>query len=454
MSHTFEKREGVANMIREYIALAINKCISSHFPFTWLPDSFILKLKYRLRMKKKLNLDNPITFNEKLQWLKLNNRKNEYTTMVDKYEVKSYVEKKIGEKYIIPTLGIWEHFDEIDFAILPNQFVLKCTHDSGGLVIVRDKTKMNIANIRDVIEKSLKRNFYYLGREWPYKNVKPRIIAEKYMTDNGEDLEDYKIFDFNGVPKVILVCRDRFKNAGLTEDFYSDEWEHLDIERPNHPNAGENIPRLAQLEEMLEFARLLSKDIPFVRTDFYTINHKVYFGELTFYPAGGFEGFRPEEWDKKLGDWLILSLSGEVLAYKENMYILISEQAKSEGLTDYKFFCFDGYVDCVMVCIDRHLNDTKFYFFDREWNLKRLNVRGKNAPEGFTLRKPACMDEMFDIAAKLSKGIPFVRVDLYECGGKIYFGELTFYPDSGFDANLLPETDKYFGDLIKLGDKE
>ncbi len=275
-----------------------------------LPDEEYLRKLFYASMGKPLDLENPQTFNEKLQWLKLYDRKPIYTTMVDKYAAKEYVANLIGKEHIIPTLGVWDRFDDIDFDALPDRFVLKTTHDSGGVVICRDKKTFDKKAARAKLEKSLKRNYYLTFREWPYQDVPHRIIAEQYIaTSDGE-------------------------------------------------------------------------------------------------------------------------------------------------LTDYKFFCFNGAVDSVMICLDRHLHDTKFYFFDEKWELKRLNIRGKNAPEGFTLPKPENMDKMFEIAGTLSQGIPFLRVDLYNCGGRIYFGELTFFPDSGLDANLLPETDRYFGNLLELPDNQ
>ena len=165
--------------------------------FKFMSDEAYLKFMYKLKMKRKLNLSDPQTFNEKLQWLKIYDRKPEYTTMVDKYEAKKYVADIIGEEYIIPTLGVWDRFEDIDFDELPDQFVLKCTHDSGGLVICRDKSKLDLKAAKKKINKSLKRNYYWIGREWPYKNVRPRIIAEKFMTDpTSDDLQDYKFFFF------------------------------------------------------------------------------------------------------------------------------------------------------------------------------------------------------------------------------------------------------------------
>lgn len=273
-----------------------------------LPDYLYLKYKFKTFMGYSLNLNNPKTFNEKLQWLKLYDRRPEYTKMVDKYKVREYISEKIGEEYLIPLLGIWDSPDDIDFDSLPNKFVLKCNHDSGGLSICRDKKNFDANIAKKKLKKSLKTNYYYSGREWPYKNVPRKIIAEKYMVDDSN----------------------------------------------------------------------------------------------------------------------------------------------SDEFTDYKFFCFNGYVDCVMVCLDRNSGDPKFYFFDKDWKLKRLNKRGKEAPKDFTIPKPECIAEMFEIASKLSEGFPFVRVDLYQSYGKIYFGEMTFYPDSGFDSNILPEADLYLGSLIDI----
>lgn len=270
----------------------------------FIPDPFYIKRKFRRTMGYSLNLNNPKTFNEKLQWLKIYNKNPKYTMMVDKYTAKKYVANTIGQEYIISTIGIWEKFKNIDFDLLPAQFVLKCTHDSGGLVICQNKDKLDISATKKKIERSLRNNYYWSGREWPYKDVKPRIIAEKYIGDN---LRDYKLFCFNGIPRITLVCSERFMSSGLKEDFYDESWNHLDIQRPNHGNATSPIQRPNQYELMKILAAELSRDIPFVRIDFYEINGKVYFGEMTFYPASGFEGFIPEEWDMKLGEWLKLS---------------------------------------------------------------------------------------------------------------------------------------------------
>lgn len=275
--------------------------------FNWLPDKPYLKLRFRASMGKKLNLKNPQTFNEKLQWLKLNDRKPEYTMMVDKYESKKYVANIIGEEYIIPTLGVWDKFDDIDFDKLPDKFVLKCTHDSGGLVICKDKSNFDKRAAKLKIEKSLKHDYFKWGREWPYKNIKPRIIAEQYMEDSA-------------------------------------------------------------LHE----------------------------------------------------------------------------------LRDYKFFCFNGVADCVMVCVGRSTGNTKFYFYNKEWKLCRYNVLGKSIIGNGDVKRPNNISDMFAIVEQLSQKIPFSRIDLYNVNQKIYFGEITFFPDSGFDPNLMLEADFYFGSKLNL----
>ena len=275
-----------------------------------LADKTYLKIYFKCKMGYKLNLKNPQTFNEKLQWLKLYDRNPEYTKMVDKYEVREYIKEKIGEEYLIPLIGVYDKFDDIDFDELPNQFVIKCNHDSGGLVICKDKGKLNIEETRKKINKSLKRNYYYSGREWPYKNVKPRIIIEKYMEDsNKSDLIDYKLFCFNGIPKIVLVCSERFSSSNMCETWFDMNWKLIDMTESGH-RVDSTISKPKQLKKMVELSKKLSKNIPFIRVDWYEIGDKLYFGELTFYPASGFEKFEPKEWNKKIGDMLSIDKLG------------------------------------------------------------------------------------------------------------------------------------------------
>lgn len=272
-----------------------------------IPDYAFLKLNYWIRMGRKLNLKNPKTFNEKIQWLKLYDRKSIYSEYADKYKVRKHVAEIIGKKHLIPLLGVWDHFEEIDFDELPNQFVLKCTHDSGGVFICKNKVKLDRGQLKEKIEKRLSKNYFDSTREWAYKDIQPRIICEDLLKTKLGDL----------------------------------------------PN-------------------------------------------------------------------------------------------------DYKFHCFDGEVKNVMVCTERESQKPNYLFFDKDWNSLTRIYSDFNNPEGRSMSKPKRMDEMFEIAGRLAKGIPFVRVDLYVENDQIYFGELTFYPDSGHDSEFLPETDRLWGEALKL----
>ena len=278
--------------------------ITNKYP-AFLPDSIVIKALFYFEIGYKLNLKHPKTFNEKLQWLKLYQRDPIMTKMVDKYEAKQYVSDRVGEEYIIPTLGVWDSFDNIDFEKLPNQFVLKTTHDSGGVVIVRNKSMLDRKEAREILMKSMKHDFYQKFKEWPYKNVTHRIIAEKYMEDeSGYELKDYKIFCFNGVPKLIQVDFGRFSKH--KRNIYSTDWEYLGFSSlyPTDPNI--KIRRPKKLDSMLNIAKKLSKGMPHVRIDLYLIYDQIYFGELTFYHESGFGKFKPEKWDTILGEWIKL----------------------------------------------------------------------------------------------------------------------------------------------------
>lgn len=320
----------------------------SKFSFL-IPDKPYLQLMYWLNMGKKLDLKNPKTFNEKLQWLKLYNHNPAYTVMVDKVKAKEYVAKLIGEEHIIPTLGVWDDPDDIDFDALPNQFVLKCNHNSGtGMCICRDKSKLDIEKVKAELRKGLKENYFMRWREWPYKNVPRKILAEKFMVDTEqnketitkgklEELNDYKIFCFNGEPKVLFVASDRankvcfdyydmdLKQTELTDykwfcfngepfmmyvshdnaehattDFFDMNYNRLPL-RMKDPNSDNPPAKPKEFEEMREYAKVLSRHIPFLRVDFYVISHKVYFGELTFFHNAGFCKVKPDKWNIKLG---------------------------------------------------------------------------------------------------------------------------------------------------------
>lgn len=313
MKKTNRTKEFFKNDKKRFFYAALHSIINKSFLNKICKDSLYLKLFYYKRFGKKLDLKNPKTLNEKIQWLKLYNRKDLYTKLVDKISVKDYVKEKIGEKYIIKTLGTWDNFDQIDFDKLPEKFVLKCNHDSGNYIIVKDKSKMDKKKAKQILDKAVKENYFYIGREWPYKNVKPQILAEEFIGKNDKVPEDYKIMTINGK------------------------------------------------------------------------------------------------------------------------------------------------ADNMMVCTDRESGTTKYYFFDRNWNLIRCNRWGEIAEENFTLQKPHQFEKMIEIAEKLSEEIPLARIDLYEVEGEIYFGEITFFPNSGFDTNLYYKEDLRLGeklDLRKIGAKQ
>ena len=269
------------------------------------PEAFLKKM-YKISIGKELNLENPVYYTEKLQWLKLYDHRDIYTTMVDKYEVKRYVADKIGDEYVIPAIGVWERAEDIEFDSLPERFVLKTTHDSGGIVICKDKSNLDIPAARKKLNWLLKREYYYCNREWPYKNVKPRIIAEPYMEDSRScELRDYKFFTFGGVPKVLYIAQGRGRNAQTVADFFDMEFNHLPF-TIDHDMAEIPPKKPEQFELMKELAAKLSQGTPQLRVDFYEVDGKVYFGEMTFFHCSGFEEFHPVEWNKTFGDWVVL----------------------------------------------------------------------------------------------------------------------------------------------------
>ncbi len=269
-------------------------------------DKLYIKLFYTSYTLKKMDFKNPITFTQKIQFLKLQNTSPLCTQMVDKFEARSLVANKIGEEYLIPLLGVWDKFDDIDFDTLPEQFVIKTTHDSGGLSICKDKNKFDVAVAESKINKSLKRNYFWNGREYPYKNVTPRIIAEKYMKDDARDeLLDYKFFCFNGEPKFVQLDTNRFVNRNT--DFYDTNWNKLPFYSKSIKQISDIAPKPHKLDEMLDIAKVLSKGFAFLRVDLYLINESVYFGELTFHPDGGVIPFIPKDWEVEIGKMIKLN---------------------------------------------------------------------------------------------------------------------------------------------------
>lgn len=270
--------------------------------FFFLDDKTYLEWKYKLIFGKKLNLNNPQTFNEKLQWLKLYDRNPKYIKMVDKYLAKEYVKNIIGEDYIIKTLNIYNNFNDINFDDLPDKFVIKPTHTSGDIYICNDKSKIDYPSLRKKVNKWLKRDYYKLHREWPYKNINRKIIIEEFMDDTKyHELIDYKVMCFNGKPQIIFTCTERFSGEGLKVTFFDLNWKKLPFKR-HYSTSNKEIKKPINYDKMIKFSEKLAKDIPFVRVDWYEINGKLYFGELTFYPGSGYEEFTPDEWDLKIGN--------------------------------------------------------------------------------------------------------------------------------------------------------
>lgn len=273
-----------------------------------MDDELYLKIIFKQRMKRELDLDNPKAFNEKLQWLKINDRKPFYTSLVDKIKVKQYISGIIGEEHVIPALGIWDSVDDIDFDNLPNSFVLKCTHDSGSVIICPDKKEFDYNAAKRKLKKAMATNYYWPKREWPYKDVNPRIIAEEYVKQISEDvLPVYKFFAFGGKPEIIQTIKND-KTDHETIDYFDTQWNLLEL-RQNFPNSTVPLKKPEHYDEMLDMVKKICQGFRFVRVDFYSVKGKNIFSEITFYSDSGFAAFHPEEWDYRLGKLIDVSIS-------------------------------------------------------------------------------------------------------------------------------------------------
>ena len=420
----------------------------------WMSDETWLKLCFKYKMGYKLNLKNPQTFSEKLQWLKLYDRRPEYTKMVDKAAVKDYVAGIIGDDYIIPTLGIWDKAEDIEWEKLPDQFVLKCNHDSGSICICRDKSTFNREAAIKKLSHALTVDYYKkTSKEWPYKNVIPKILAEQYISPepNKEDLTDYKWFCFNGEPKFCQVIQDRTTKE--TIDFFDTDWIHQDFIglTPTAVHA-ETLPEKPRdLETQLQIAKKLSEGIPFSRIDLFEIGEKEYFGEITFFPKGGLGSFNPEEYNRILGEMLVLpgeKWAGGVIINKLQSSEL---QISQPDLLDYKFFCFNGEPRLCQVIGGRNSKEV-IDFFDKDWKHQPFHEPKHFPFADVEPSKPKCYNHMWDLARLLAKDKAFVRVDFYEIKGKVYFGEITFFPTGGYGGFDPQEWDYKFGGWITLPD--
>lgn len=293
-----------------------------------LTDEEFIRKSYKVFAGKEIDLDAPVTYNEKLNWLKLYDRRPEYTMMVDKYAVKEFVASRVGAEHVVPALGVWDRFEDIDFDALPDRFVLKCTHDSGGIVICRDKAHFNKQAARRLLERHLKKNYFYVSREWPYKNVQPRILAEPYIDGLGnDDSVEYKVTCFNGEAKLITVCTGKAHDSMNVRfnDFYDRAWETKYPFYVYYKPAKVEPQKPKEHWEIVRICEALAKDIPCVRVDVYVHDGVVYFGEMTFFTWGGFCRFTPEEWDKTLGDWITLPGGGYLTSKITEQIFMIPE---------------------------------------------------------------------------------------------------------------------------------
>lgn len=274
--------------------------------FHGMKDEEYLKRCFRARVGYLPNLANPVTFNEKMQWLKLNDRNPLYTKLVDKVAVKAFVEERVGPGYTPKTYCVWENPRDVGIDSLPNRFVIKTNHDNAGVFICNDKSRFDLATVKKQLTKHYSRNFFWAGREWPYLNVVPKVFAEEFLDDGGNGLIDYKLFCFSNKRIITLVMTDRFSDVATSKTFFDENWNPLPIVEGEHPK----LPQIAQpssFSKMKEIAANLSAGLPFVRVDFYQVNGQPLLGEMTFYPNSGFELFEPKEWDKTFGDWIDLS---------------------------------------------------------------------------------------------------------------------------------------------------
>ena len=421
----------------------------------FLPDKIYLSLRYRCKMGRWINWKDPKTFTEKLQWLKVNDYKPEYTKMVDKLAAKDYVAQRIGEQYIIPTLGVWNCVEDIDWDSLPNQFVLKTTHGGGGcgVVVCSDKTHFDETKAIKKLQASMHSSAGKTYREKPYLNVPRKIIAEKFMAESNvventkpSDLQDYKFFCFNGEPKFLYISDS--PNHKLA--FLNTDWTKAEFGRSDYVPLTDIPPKPDNLDEMLEVARKLSEGKAHVRVDLYNVDSHIYFGELTFYTGAGFIPFEPKEYDKVLGEMLILPSGGvKIKIIINNNNVEIKEVSSFEELKDYKFFCFNGKVKFFKIdfgrFVDHHAN-----YYSPEGKLLPFGEKGLEPDPNHIEIIPENFDNMISIAEKLSNGFKFLRVDLYNVKGKIYFGELTFYPAAGMGAFIPEEWDEKLGSFLNL----
>lgn len=420
-------------------------------------DELYLKILYYCYKHKRLNLKNPQTFCEKLQWLKLYNHNPEYTIMVDKYAVKDYVANIIGSEHIIPTLGVWSRPEDIEWDKLPKRFVLKCTHDSGTIIIVKDKTKLNKQETIKKLNYWLKRDYYLQSREWPYKNVPRRVIAEQFMdpNPNTKDLPNYNFICFNGEVKGLYIATDHnVLGDDAKYDFFDADFNHISIQQ-GYDNVSVMPEKPQNFEQLKNVAEQLSKGLPHVGVGLYDLGDNVFLGELAIFHMSSMAPFEPDEWYKCFDE--MLKSPNE----KCECGIIKFEQGNNlsivhPDLYDFKFFTFNGAPKVLLFCSERKNGTSKWDFYDMDMNLIQMEEsHHKNSSININeIISRDIFEEMKHTASSLAKDIPFVSVDLYFINGIVYFGEMTFYTGSGFHEYNPDKYDWILGDMLLLPSKQ
>ena len=422
----------------------------------WVPDSVHLSLEYKIRLGVYPDLVHPKTFNEKLQWLKMHDRNPLYVRLVDKLNAKEWVANRIGSEYVTETYARWSCAEDIDISRLPERFVLKTNHDCGGISICRNRASFDLESEKTKLAKHLKRNYYWGGREWPYKDVTPCVFAEEYLEpDEPGSSPASKLYRFSGGKIITSSVIDRFTEAfakaGLSASFFDDEWRPIKINESDH-SIHSDVQ--AHLDGLMHLESRLAKSFPIMRVDYYESETRSCFSEIELSPDSGFECFNPRDWNVDAGSWLKMPMREGWLLVNNTSLMWVHEEESAgitqKGLVDYKFYCFDGDPKFLYVSQGLENHETaRISFLNPDWSFAPFSrndyAHFEDLPE-----KPASFNKMVEFARMLSNGIPFVRVDFYEVGGEPRFSEMTFHPCSGYMPFRPVEWDLRVGELLSL----
>lgn len=421
----------------------------------FLPDELAIKLLFKGRVGYWPNLRDPQTFNEKLQWLKLYDRNPLYATLVDKYSVKQWVAERIGAEHVTRTYARWNDVNDLDISKLPNKFVLKTNHDSGGVVVCKDGSAFDLELARKKLSDHLNRNYYWRCREWPYKNVEPCIFAEEYIEPTLVDEScNRALFTFSDGRIVTQLAPGRFAQAGLTDAFFDEEWHQIDLAEGER-SLMSVVAVSSRYKEAKKFVNGLAETFPLERSEYYESSNKLLFVEVKIRPKAGFDKFDPERWDSELGSWVKLPYGNWVLAGRDFLLWAheggaVSRAVLRDEIIDYKFYCFGGEPKLLYVSqgLENHAT-AQISFLNLDWTFAPFR-RSDYAPFELLPQKPACYEEMLSLAQELSQGMPFVRVDFFESAGAARFSEMTFSPCGGCMPFFPGEWDQTLGSLVDL----